>query len=303
MSDLYVLAYAFTAFVVGIACLGAALVLARSRQDELAQAFLGFYVPLSVLVLGALLLGFMDVLGAPSARTILTVEYVEAFVGRYGVMLALPLFAHRVFGTPEGVRTSVLVGIVLAAFVAQHITEFVLGGPWDARGDVAEDLLFAAIVAYTVWLGLKTLNHSANRHVLAKRFVALLLIGVPVAAHDLFLVDGPGLRFYPFWYCVVGLAMLNVLMARHSTTAGMIPTAWDLSPREEEVVRLVQLGLSNRDIAMKLTISPNTVKTHLGAIFDKSGFRTRTALIASLAAPPGAGERSTPPSAVRLLES
>jgi DNA-binding CsgD family transcriptional regulator len=303
LSDLYVLAYAFTAFVVGMACLGAAVVLARSRQDELAQAFLGFYVPLSVLVLGALLLGFMDVLAAPSARMIFTVEYVESFVGRYGVMLALPLFAHRVFGTPGGVRTSVLVGIVLAAFVAQHITEFVLGGPWDARGDVAEDLLFAAIVAYTVWLALKTLHHSANRHVLAKRFVALLLIGVPVAAYDLFLVDGPGLRFYPFWYCIMGLAMLDVLIARHSTATGTIPAAWDLSPREKEVVRLVQLGLSNRDVAVELTISPNTVKTHLGAIFDKSGFRTRAALIAALAGPPGAGERCTPPGAARLLES
>jgi DNA-binding NarL/FixJ family response regulator len=48
------------------------------------------------------------------------------------------------------------------------------------------------------------------------------------------------------------------------------------------VLRLVQQGLSNREIAGQLTISPNTVKTHLSAIFDKSGFRTRTALIAHM---------------------
>jgi hypothetical protein len=100
------LAYAFTAFVVGMACLGAALVLARSRQDELAQAFLGFYVPLSILVLGALLLGLMDVLAAPSARMIFTVEAVESFVGRYGGDTDVNRAFHRIAASSRSRITS-----------------------------------------------------------------------------------------------------------------------------------------------------------------------------------------------------
>lgn len=303
MSDAHVLAYSFTTFVVGVACLGAALFLACTRQEGFARAFLGFYVPLSVLVLGALLLAFMEVAAAPSARTVFIVEYLEAFIGRYGVMLGLPLFAHRVFATAGGGRTRLIAGIVVAAFVAQHITEFGLGAQWDARGDVAEDLLFAAIVAYTIWLGFRSLDRPATGDEVARRFLALLVIGVPVAVHDLFLVDGPGFRLYPFWYCAMGLAMLFALSARHSTAAATIPAVWDLSPREEEVVRLVQLGLSNRDIALELTISPNTVKTHLRSIFDKSGFRTRVALIAALAAPRWVNTASSSPDKTRLLQS
>jgi DNA-binding CsgD family transcriptional regulator len=301
--DSQILAYTFVTFVVGIGCLGAAMVLARSREDGFARGFLGFYLPLSVLVLGALLLASTETRTAPSARTVFIVEYLEAFIGRYGTMLGLLLFAHSAFGTRGRARNTVLLGIVVAAFMAQHITEFALGGQWDARGDVAEDLLFAAVVAYTIWLGFTTLNHPATSRFLARRFLALLLIGVPAAGHDLFLVDGPGLRLYPLWYCAMGVTMVFALVARRSTSGAGIPAVWELSPREEEIVRLVQRGLSNRDIARELTISPNTVKTHLRAIFDKSGFRTRVALIATLAAPSGAANGFSAANVTRPLES
>ncbi len=48
------------------------------------------------------------------------------------------------------------------------------------------------------------------------------------------------------------------------------------------MVRLVQQGLSNKEIARSLGISSNTVKTHMRAVFDKSGVRTRLGLMAAL---------------------
>ena len=49
-----------------------------------------------------------------------------------------------------------------------------------------------------------------------------------------------------------------------------------LSGRELEVLRLVTEGLSNREIAGKLIISPGTVKTHLHNLCGKLGVRNRT---------------------------
>ncbi len=52
-----------------------------------------------------------------------------------------------------------------------------------------------------------------------------------------------------------------------------------LTSREEEVVRLVGRGLSNKAIAQELGISPRTVEGHLNHVFEKLGISSRTELV------------------------
>lgn len=55
-----------------------------------------------------------------------------------------------------------------------------------------------------------------------------------------------------------------------------------LSPREQEIARMVAEGYPNKTIAAVLDISSWTVSTHLRRIFAKLGVRTRAAMVAHL---------------------
>ena len=49
-----------------------------------------------------------------------------------------------------------------------------------------------------------------------------------------------------------------------------------ITRRELEILELMAQGMSNREIAEKLYVSENTVKTHSSRVFDKLGARRRT---------------------------
>jgi LuxR family maltose regulon positive regulatory protein len=58
------------------------------------------------------------------------------------------------------------------------------------------------------------------------------------------------------------------------TTQGALPEP--LSQREQEVLRMIAAGLTNREIAETLVISPETVKKHTGSIYSKLSVGNRT---------------------------
>lgn len=53
----------------------------------------------------------------------------------------------------------------------------------------------------------------------------------------------------------------------------------ELTPREKEVLHLIALGYTNRQIAEKLCISVRTVETHRANLTDKLGTRSRAQLV------------------------
>jgi DNA-binding NarL/FixJ family response regulator len=62
---------------------------------------------------------------------------------------------------------------------------------------------------------------------------------------------------------------------RRGTSDVADPRLASLSGREEEVLRHLAEGLTDREIAERLGISPRTVETHVGSILHKLGVRNR----------------------------
>lgn len=54
-----------------------------------------------------------------------------------------------------------------------------------------------------------------------------------------------------------------------------------LSPRQQEVLRYLQQGLTNPEIAKRLGVTERTVKAHCQEVFDRLGARNRTAAVAA----------------------
>lgn len=68
-----------------------------------------------------------------------------------------------------------------------------------------------------------------------------------------------------------------LLPAPHSFTLDEVKLReLGITRRELEILELIAGGLSNREIAEKLFVSENTVKTHSGRLFDKLSAKRRT---------------------------
>jgi DNA-binding CsgD family transcriptional regulator len=72
------------------------------------------------------------------------------------------------------------------------------------------------------------------------------------------------------------------------------PGGLELTPTEERIASLAATGLTNREVAERLLISPKTVEANLARAYRKLGIRSRAALGATMATRAGRATRSPP---------
>jgi DNA-binding CsgD family transcriptional regulator len=150
-------------------------------------------------------------------------------------------------------RTILLYGVVAGAAIALlRLIEYrflVVEHAFEIYGALVA-LLFSAL---GIWLGLRITRPNAT--VIVKE----VPVEVPVEVH----VEVP------------------VEIPAPATSGPFVPDAASLerlriTPREHEILQLIAAGLSTREIAERLFVSENTVKTHAGRVLEKLGARRRT---------------------------
>ena len=80
--------------------------------------------------------------------------------------------------------------------------------------------------------------------------------------------------------------MLQVLLERDSarvTSFSKVTERFHLTVREQEMVGLLTFGLTSKEIADRMNISPNTVKTFFRLVMTKMGVSTRSGIVGKIA--------------------
>ena len=57
--------------------------------------------------------------------------------------------------------------------------------------------------------------------------------------------------------------------------------ALQVTPRQAEILQLIASGLTDKQIAARLGVSPRTVQSHVDRLYLQNGLHKRTALIAA----------------------
>ena len=145
-----------------------------------------------------------------------------------------------VYGLLGGVLIAVLELVEYRFLVLEHSLE-IYGG--------LVALLFSAV---GIWLGLKLTRRTVVVREVPVRVEVPVEVPVEVQVEVQVPVAGPFVRD-------------GAQLARLGIT-----------PRELEILEAMAAGLSNREIAERLFVSENTVKTHAARLFDKLSARRRT---------------------------
>jgi DNA-binding NarL/FixJ family response regulator len=97
-----------------------------------------------------------------------------------------------------------------------------------------------------------------------------------VADRDLVAAVRAAMRGEPFLYAGAERALVRDYV--QAARAGEVPPEDPLTPREQQIVKLIAESNTNRQIAELLTISEKTVETHRANILEKLGMRDRVEL-------------------------
>jgi len=81
--------------------------------------------------------------------------------------------------------------------------------------------------------------------------------------------------------------MVLVFERRPSTTIAMseVSSQFGLTRREQETIQLLLQGLTSKEIAERMGISPNTVKAFLRLVMVKMGVSTRSGIVGKIVGP------------------
>ena len=296
MKHLY-LFYTFITFGIGLISSGIVIFLYFKTKEAIIRYYLFFFTVFSFMGASSIWLSYMYT-NIPGLENH-SLDFIVWFFGTLWVF-AMAVFMHFLVSARYARLKNVLVGAISLFIVMSYLLTFSFVPEHHLLAQILQAtgyILFFIIFLYVCVMGLfgaKQLQDQSRKHV-TRLFSWILLLLLPVffvdfvILHDLFdLVP----VFSPLLYASISTIFLVQFIKFYGhhheipteTSSQEIPLEaifeqYTLSPREQEVARLILEGCGNQEIGEKLFISLSTVKTHVSNVYQKFDVKNRVEFI------------------------
>jgi len=241
-----------------------------------------------------------------SGYNLLIYTFAVSTVAGLGLQVTFPLFVHTIFEVPYKRKVYIIVAILTAVSIvililnqiSTPISQMLNEKKISANtGTVLFSIILYGIFFYCmsiIALYYRTLSESLEKK-LAKSFLIIGVVFFPGSIYenifkdyylskDLYTAVFFIPAFYFFWSIIITCYLGQFIVSDKNeidyfNSLQRFNKEYNITDREGDIVRLLLNGLSNSEICDELSISQNTVKSHLKNIFQKSGARSRIDLL------------------------
>lgn len=173
-----------------------------------------------------------------------------------------------------------------SAYMALSILDIIFKGVWAFQASMMIIFIFTLFFSIAdLMKNLKTIADSGVRLV-SKAIIILSFVMMPLLVIN---VIFPAYRHisYPIYFTAFSIIILVYLINYFTRTS--LPkeeeisfesaSRFNISQREFSVIKLIEAGMTNKEIGDELSISVNTVNNHIANIFSKTQVRSRIDLL------------------------
>lgn len=297
MKHLYFFYFLITLIISNVS-LGMNLFLYSKTRKKRMLYYLYSFVPFTLIVIFHSVIAYIETnIPEMSPDILMAIQYLQT-ISAISLIFAVPCSIHY-FNSVSNInlRNRFFAGLFIVSFISYHIFSFILTESFYGNIGFIHRATLSAVMLYCVVIDVK--NHRKVTDPVRKRFerngTIVFLLFLPGFIYDFIIAEASSFRSYPIFYCCFSIIFtissyrqyFHLIKGKNGgseTASAAAPIEaffkdYNISTREQDIIKLVLQGYSNQRIAEVLYISLNTVKAHLRNIFPKFGVHSRFELI------------------------
>lgn len=286
-------------FAISISSMDLALAIVWGRRVQLkwSKFLIVFVSTLLGVVFSYSLMQFSLLLGETTFSLVLLLVWKTIFILDVTFLIFfIPRFINWVVARPFQTWEKVFFVLLCILFATASALDMFLHNDVFV---IAAYAFFTVVLVYTVIIMISIRRNIEEKNV---RHATLTIMIVSLAMLPLFIssmitatVRSLFLPLIALCYFIMLLVFLFIALAnsehkmqmlsetadgeKKAELAEKIAERFHITDREMEIVRLIKIGLTNKEIAARLNISVNTVNNHIANIFGKTNVRCRIDLL------------------------